>query len=85
MVHLQVVMIFIANNYLMIRHLLFWTFCINPSHEVAIAETNIYQGRIYAKATNGMELTPSYLWYVVMIFIANYKTMSRHLLFLTFA
>ena len=51
----------------------------NHSHD-------LYQGRIYAKATNDMELTHSYCAVcIVMIFIANYKEMIRYLLFSTFA
>ena len=34
-------------------------FCINPSHEGNHSQ-DLYQGRIYAKATNGMELTHPY-------------------------
>ena len=56
-------------------------FCINPSHKGNL----VHQGRIYAKATNDRELTPSYCGYVVMIFTANYKEMSGYLLFSTFA
>ena len=85
MVHLQVVMIFIANNYLMIRHFTLLDFCINPSHEVTLAETYTREGFMQK---------PQMIWNllhhicgicIVMIFIANYKAMSRHLLFSTFA
>ena len=35
-------------------------FCINPSHE-GNPSCDLYQGRIYVKATNDMKLTPLYV------------------------
>ena len=49
-----------------------------------LAETYTREG-FMQKAINDMELPPHIVWYVVIIFIANYKAMSRYLLFSTFA
>ena len=76
-VHLQVVMIFIPNDQKRLD------FCINPSHETLV-ETYTKEGFMQNQHMI-WNLSLHIVWYVVMTFITNYKEMSRHLLFSTFA
>ena len=49
-----------------------------------LAETYTREG-FMQKQQMIWNLPPHIVWYVVIIFIANYKAMSRYLLFSTFA